>query len=463
MLFPFDRHTRRRIRLLNALQGRQLHQVYLLNAKVRKDLAREAAYGAEHFDDSLITPELLVDLRALVAHSLTAPGGRLDFGAPPSAASEVTPPSVPMLPADPTTSKGTVVIVPGGLASSLADVGPARPGLIWINGFALGNGRFRDLQLAPYAGPDQEFDLRSPKVQVSAIGAVPILYDSLAASLSFTGWTPLVFPYDWRKDMDHPTVSVALEKLIKKLGSPDKPVHIVTHSQGALVARVALTNLAGEIGCDQAKSRVGKIILLGPANYGAFVAALAVADSVKEIPMARMLTRPSARVQAVLASFTALYQLMPWNDCLAESLKQPEFDIRQPDFWKRLKPGKIEGDRLARSFPSGGNPPWGKEIDTKCFNDQITVIVGSHPFRKTPGGVHFRGGQLKVDHHFNLDGDGWVPDKLAILPGTKTYRAEGTGHIRLPMAASIINAVLNILAEERNVGLPEVNGARSAD
>jgi pimeloyl-ACP methyl ester carboxylesterase len=252
-----------------------------------------------------------------------------------------------------------------------------------------------------------------------------MLYDQLVAALWATGWTPHVFDYDWRKGIEHPTVAPALTAWIRDHGSQHNPVHLITHSQGGPVARKALHDLAHDVGCDEAKKIVGKVILLGPANYGAFVAALAVAGSLRQIPVCKLFPRPPAWVQ--------------------------------PEFWDRLAPRHIEAERFLRSFLTGTSP-WAAGIDTSCFNGQTTVILGSHPFRRTPGGVQFRGRRLVVNHDFDLPGDGWVPDEFAMLEGTKTYRSPGTGHIFLPMARRVIVGILDFLNGDKPSGLEPVDG-----
>src|SRR5690349_4476210 len=53
----FSVHTQRRIRILNALQGRPLDEVYLNNPTLVEDLACEAAHGVREAGDFLLLPE----------------------------------------------------------------------------------------------------------------------------------------------------------------------------------------------------------------------------------------------------------------------------------------------------------------------------------------------------------------------------------------------------------------------
>lgn len=441
-----DRHTRRRIRLLEALQGRDIDEVYRSDPDFRSDLALEAAYGAKHPDEALLTPDLFFGGRALQHELLHKKGGPrpvLFFGGPPSSPSVVTPPSTPAMAKHFTASRGTVVIVPGGMASSLYDRGTANPGQIWLRIKALLKGRFSDLKLARYTNAQGEGD-QNANVKIEADGTVMGLYDRLVKALWNDNWTPVIAAYDWRKDMENNAVAECLKETIKACAAGGNAVHIITHSQGGIVGRKALQLLESEVGTATATSMVGKVIMLGPANYGAFVTALAVAGDFGEIPMIKMFPPPSQRAQPVLASFTALYQLMPWDENLAPSLKETICDIRRPEFWKDLSPGAIDFDRLERAFPKGGKP-WASHIVTKSFNKHITVILGSRPFVDTPGGVQIVDGALQIDTRFGLPGDGWVPHKFSRLPGTKTYLARRIGHIWLPMADKVIQAVRDIL------------------
>ena len=110
-----------------------------------------------------------------------------------------------------------MIIVPGGLATELADKGKVRPSKIWLYPPALLSGRFADLQLAKYKGPNNEKDLNAPDVKIKTLRAFPILYHPLCAELSHDGWRPVMFPYDWRKDMEGDEISGALKTKIEDL------------------------------------------------------------------------------------------------------------------------------------------------------------------------------------------------------------------------------------------------------
>jgi pimeloyl-ACP methyl ester carboxylesterase len=385
-----------------------------------------------------IGPEILADLAVLRGKHARARFSKRQY----AALKRVIDLSVPLALAS---ARGApVVIVPGGMACSLFDVGGVYlPKHIWINSAALVMRRFFHLRLARFTVCDDEHD-RKAGVRIKP-GWPPLLdplrplYRKLEGALDGYGFTPHRFLYDWRKDMEHKDVGKRLLKFIKRLAAEYKaPVHIITHSQGAMVARWAMSELATA----KADNLVGQVILLGPANYGAFVAALAVGGCFREIPLFQPhgpFPPPRPKVQRVLASFTALYQLMPWDDARVPSLKVN--DIRDYTFWRGCNMA-VEQTRLERSFPPGSDG-WAKRIDTTAYKGRITVILGTG--WQTPMGVRMNGGDLEVDHALNEDGDGWVPCNLSCLSGSLAYEAPGVDHIGLPKDRDVIDGVIDIL------------------
>ena len=56
-----------------------------------------------------------------------------------------------------------------------------------------------------------------------------------------------------------------------------RPLHIIAHSQGTMVARRAVQ----QVGEDLARQLVNNLVLLGPATAGTFAAAFAIAGSLQ--------------------------------------------------------------------------------------------------------------------------------------------------------------------------------------
>jgi len=317
-------------------------------------------------------------------------------------------------------------IVPGFMGSTLRDVrGPN--GLIWIDPrLALDSSQLSSLKLAPYAVPKRPDREADSGVDIEANSTLPAIYDLLILALELDRYDAQIHPFDWRKDLERSAMLLA-DRIRNRQGKPARPLHIIAHSQGALVARRAIQML----GSEKAHQLVNSLVLLGPANYGTFSAAFALAgthETIAEVERWGVTFPPD--LGDVLQSFTGLYQLLPGdNDRLKTAFKTEQF--KESSFWKR----NIDATRLREEFG------WGKQIDTSFFNDRTTIILGNAP---AVGAVAFTGDELR-EIGPRLPGDGTVPDNLARLDGVQTYRAEGVPHMTIAMSNSVIRAVLAIL------------------
>lgn len=325
-------------------------------------------------------------------------------------------------------STDDVIIVPGFMGSSLRDVqGPN--GLIWIDPTLVTNGdQLNALKLSGFhrGQPDRD---ASPGVQVVARGAIPVIYDLMAADLEVRRYSVEIHAYDWRKDIDRSATLLA-DRIRARLGGKPRPLHLIAHSQGTLVARRAI-QLLGEV---QARRLVTHLVLVGPASFGTLSAALALAGTHGSLETARNFgVKIPTGFDAVLRSFTGLYQLLPWNPALFSNGFKPE-SMSSATFWK----AGTDKDRLGYGFG------WGKLVDSAFFNDRTTIILGDKP---TVGSAAYVDGKLVPDG-VPVPGDGTVPDTLAMLPGVRTYRVVDAEHMMLPMNLSVLAAVRAILKDD---------------
>jgi hypothetical protein len=404
-----DRVARRR-RLADGLQGRTLEQAYL-RPDIRRDLEAEAD---DPDPDRLITRQQLDYLGGLLGEQRRAES----FAAGEEVAFGFWRPD------------RQAVIVPGFLGSELSDVAPGGDGLIWISPALAFFDRISLLQLARYDDGDRDL---LPRVRIEATGPLPVLYDLLRLQLRLKGYAVSVHLVDWRKDQE--VSADALVTRLRALAAAGQSVHLIAHSQGALVARRALQKLneAGEAGV---LDLVKHLVLLGPANFGTLSAAFALAGTHETIDLLRRyVVSPSQGFPRVFASMTGLYQLLPWDAERMPWLK--DNPLGSAAFWAAAPP--IDADRLGRFYG------WGRQIDTGFFNGRTRVVLGDNNGSPTAGGAAFTGGRLLPSA--GLDGDGTVPHSCAVLPGAATYLAAGTEHARLPMYPSVINAVVALLAD----------------
>lgn len=316
------------------------------------------------------------------------------------------------------TQQGTVILVPGSFGSVLASSGQ----VIWPNPIAMAEGKLADLILpAP------------PGVQITAPSLVPAYFTLMELALKAEGYNVVPFPYDFRQNVD--AIAPLLQSLIF---SSAPPVYLLAHSLGAYVARRALQFLATQQGPEAVLSQVKSLTLLGPSNFGTLSAALAIAGAINELPHLRLLPAAPAYLQKVFSSWPALYQTLPFNPDLVPSLNNADCNVRNAGFWTT----PIDANTLYRFIPAD-HPAWAAKIDTDFMTPKITIILGDAP--ETAGGVYFQHGRMMVDPQYNMPGDGYVPRVCSLLKTRPAaYLASGVDHIALPIAASVIKAVVDI-------------------
>ena len=410
--------AQRQRRLLLELQQQSLASAYL-KPDLRLDLEAEAS------DPTLPEPAKLVrrDMLDHLAQLLQDPERRPDLV---SEGPGVSARSLGLF-----FSTEPVVIVPGFLGSALSDVAANGFGLIWINPVIVFRDRLSLLQLGPYAEPEKDLDQR---VDVEPTGVVPIIYDLLRIELAPWRYSVALFPVDWRKNLED-TADRLRQRLGELMDASQKSIHLIAHSQGALVARRALQRLGDERGKDAVRARVAHLVLLGPANYGTFSAAFALAGNNTLIQqISPYIVAPEQGFQPLLQSMTGVYQLLPWDAGRVPSLAEPGHNLGRKDFWQPT----IDEQRLATFYG------WGKEIDTAFFNDRTTVVLGDNYGQPTAAGAAYQNGELQATHQ--AAGDGTVPDSCAFLDGAAVFRARNTEHMRLPTYPRVLQAVREVLA-----------------
>jgi pimeloyl-ACP methyl ester carboxylesterase len=260
---------------------------------------------------------------------------------------------------------------------------------------------------------------------------LPLVYDLLRFALELRRYTTEVFPVDWRRNLE-----LAAQQLVRRIRSAildGKPLHLIAHSQGALVARRAL-QILHDNGEEHVLVRIRTLLLLAPANFGTFSAAFAIAGSNSLLPLVnRYAVVPTAGLQPVLASMSGLYQLLPWDPERVPWLRcHPDFGTAT--FWRP----SVDVDRLRRFFG------WGAAIDTSFFNDRTHILLGDRP---TASGVEYLGGSLQATEF--MRGDGTVTHACSVLPGVPAHVVAGAEHSTIAMSRSAIHAAMEILAGRR--------------
>lgn len=297
-----------------------------------------------------------------------------------------------------------VLVLPGIMGSRLGDV--------WFEPAAIGAGRLAELALP--AGRA----LRPRGVQM-------LTYAHLVLALRRQGLDVRLRPYDWRRPLDE--LGQALAADIRSMG---RPVTVVAHSMGGLVARIAIAQLP--------RRCVRRLILVGTPNYGSFAAVQALRGSYGFVrKLARLDPRHTAEYLAgrVFHSFPGLYQLLPAGG--ARGI--PDLSRRQR--WPRrgLRPDEA---RLAevRRVRAALAPPDGRFVQIAgAGRATVTGLV------RSDAGFRFRMG---------WGGDGTVPLRHCVLPGVATYYSDEL-HARLPCNGGVIRAIIDLVLRGRTSALPQ--------
>lgn len=297
-----------------------------------------------------------------------------------------------------------VLILPGIMGSRLG--GPPRAsrpfGVVWVDPQAVAAGGLRDLALP--RGRD-----------LQPMGVVLFAYAKLLLQLRLAGFDAAFHPYDWRLGLDELGSGLAA-----RIRGDDKPVALLGHSMGGLVARMALRSLP--------KRWVRKLILVGTPNGGAYSPLQALRGTypfVRKMSTLDPVHSPEQLAADVFHSFPGLYQLLPPGE---------------PRRWPKGGPPLNRAlFRLNRSVRAGLARPDGRMVQ----------IVGVG--RPTIAAVRClaSGFQYRLDER----GDGSVPLWSARLPRVRTYFVD-EAHARLVDNAHVIAAVIDLLRRGRTAALP---------
>jgi pimeloyl-ACP methyl ester carboxylesterase len=218
------------------------------------------------------------------------------------------------------------------------------------------------------------------------------------------------FDYDWRHG-----VQELGRRLRARLANEPRPVHLVGHSMGGLVARAALAGEAAHI--------IGRIITLGTPHAGSYAplqALRGVYGTVRRLAQLDPAHSAEALAERVFGGFPSLYDMLPRHAA--------------PD-WLR-----------ADSWPDSAPLPRADELDRAaalCLPDapdRLYCIAGTGQPTVTAARAESRRLIYRLDAH----GDGTVPVASAVLAG-HGHRYTTVPHSELPRDADVAAAVADLL------------------
>jgi len=302
----------------------------------------------------------------------------------------------------------TVIIVPG-LGGSALRVGGQD---LWLDVEAIREGLLVELAYDPMA----------PALKTA--GAIDTIYLQLRLRLQLLGYDVVVHAYDWRRRIED--LGAELAARIAIVG-PGRPVHVVAHSMGGLVARAAAA-----LG---AASSLSKLILLGTPNGGTYAAAQGIRGThwvLRALSVIDSRNSASALATGVFNTWPSVYQQLP---------REGEVDFFDPRGWPQQGP-QPRAD-LLRSSRWSRDGLVGDHVDTHS-------IVG-HGWATVDGA---KLGSRGFEYLQSDGGDGLVPASLAALNGYPSYFVP-SGHIMMPNYQDVVDAVESLL-DRGECDLPRV-------
>ncbi|HEY5758436.1 MAG TPA: alpha/beta fold hydrolase [Steroidobacter sp.] len=304
-----------------------------------------------------------------------------------------------------------VFILPGIMGSRLGSLQRKTTSLLWLHPMAIAQGGLS--QLALPAGK-----------ALRALGVMLPGYLKLRLSLEIAGFVPVFHPFDWRSDLE--TLARALSRAIEKSGA--RKVHIVAHSMGGVVARIALGNDRNE--------RIQRLIQLGAPNQGSFApvqAMRAAYPTVRKIAALDQISSAEQLARTVFLTLPGLYQMLP----SASTPDEP--NLFDPSQWPQddLVP---DATMLNRAYKVRSRMP---APDERC-----AVIVGTH--QETVTSLRLSDGGF--EYSVRRDGDGTVPLERALWDGADTWFVQ-ENHGALTNNNEVLAAVTNLLKEGKTLRL----------
>lgn len=340
----------------------------------------------------------------------------------------------------PSGHRPAVVVVPGIMGTHL---GRENGELIWVDPLRLRRGHFAELRLPAKAG--------------TAIGPAGLhnTYLPLISHLAAT-FDVYLAPYDWRDDIR--TSAKSLARLLTEdvfPGDTTRPVHIVAHSMGGLVARtmaVVAPEVWAEMGSPERgdeSHRSGRLVMMGTPNKGSFATVLTLLGSemiLRALAAFDVRSNPG-EVTDVVATFPGLYQLLPAPGGAPDDDQHRElYDV-----------GIWMGTRLSRDLLADAEA-FHAELGEVRDPDRLVYVAGyGHP---TPFRLEIRNGLFTIGQFRR--GDGRVALALGELEGVRTYFCRAH-HGGIPSDPQVLGAIAELLSTGTSKLLPDQEPERRGD
>ena len=346
-------------------------------------------------------------------------------------------------PGDKPADRPAVFVLPGILGSNLALDGKR----IWL-GFRFING-LKKLAWDP-----------ATAARVTPDGPIGLSYDDLIDRLADTHEV-FPFAYDWRRPIEDEArrLADAVEVALAARAGSGKPVRLLAHSMGGLVARTM--QLERPATWQKMMARDGaRLLMLGTPNGGSWapMQTLSGDDTFGNALVAFGSLFDNGGTRKMMACMPGFIQLQA-------ALLDPLQQLDKASTWQRLADDDMavlrshsiwHDEGAQRTIYEWGAPPQDvldqavalrKRLDAQVAMlgadaQKMLLVVGHADF--TPAGI-VQGNDGLEYLDTPDDGDGRVPLQSALLPGVRTWKVDAE-HGKLPDVAGAFAAYIELLA-----------------
>jgi pimeloyl-ACP methyl ester carboxylesterase len=320
----------------------------------------------------------------------------------------------------------TVFVLPG-LTGTLLDAQGQR---IWIDLPQLAIGGLGRLEIG------------DPGIEPS--GLVNLYYGDLIEHLS-ASHAVIPFPYDWRRSIRDEAARFA-DAVDERLRETERPVRIVAHSMGGLVARAALAEAPGV--WQRFKERDGsRLVLLGVPNGGSHSIPLLVMGRDQTMKMLAALDFTMSRRQhlAIVSAYPGLLELLP---------RDPSLDLFAATGWAELQAN--DGDGAAgwitpQTDDLASAAAFRARLEAAPVDvERMLYIAGQNV---TVDGIMIDRQRRRAVFTRTNEGDGRVPWRTGILPGMRAWYTDAA-HGDLARHRPAFAAIVDLLERGTTTKLP---------
>ncbi len=259
-----------------------------------------------------------------------------------------------------------VYVIPGIMGSELGRTRPAPwpADLLWLDPLDIIGGRLIELDL-------------DSGIPLEPLGVLPPTYAPLQLELRAAGCDVVLHAYDWRRSI----LETGRDLGARLAADPAEQIHVIAHSMGGLLARVALASAP--------LARVVRLITVGTPHAGTFAPLQALRGT---YPVVRRLAALDRRHDAetlaanVFSSFPSLYEMLPTaaSGCAVDVFEPGNWPQRGP---RRARPGcrrrAVSSARWHRSMHAA----WRSSASASAPSPALCAPARSSPTRSPARGM----------------------------------------------------------------------------